>query len=78
MLCVTRSIWNRWWQQVATWGVVEVASQRVHQVEEEEEVLEQEQVVESQLCGHLCHHPPPDQVVGQELCQVKEQEILEL
>src|SRR6266545_5354454 len=46
MLCVTRSIWNRWWQQVARWGVVEAASQRVHQVEEEEEVLEQEQVVE--------------------------------
>ena len=39
--------------QVARWGVVEAASQQVHQVEEEEEVLEQEQVVESQLCSHV-------------------------
>ena len=64
--------------QVARWGVVEVASQRIHQVEEEEEVLEQEQVVESQLCGHLHHHPLTDRVADQELCQVEEQEILEL
>ena len=49
-------------EQVARQEAEEVADQLVGQVEqvEQEGVLELEQVVESQLCGHLHHHPPPD------------------
>ena len=45
--------------QVARQEAEEGANHLVDQVEQEG-VLELEQVVELQLCGHLHHHHPPD------------------